>query len=227
MKGLPPSRFFPPATRAGADGLVYFGGRLTPEWLVDAYSQGIFPWPFTENDSLLAWWSPDPRAVIELDALHVPRRLLRTMRSGRYTVTCDSDFSGVIRNCATVQTRPGNTWLGPAMIYAFERMFDLGFAHSVEVWHEGELVGGTYGLALAGLFAAESMFYTMRDASKVALVSLIQHLRIRGYGLMDIQQLTKHTARFGGRAISRDEYLARLAVALRMPVTFGKELERA
>jgi leucyl/phenylalanyl-tRNA--protein transferase len=226
MTHLPPSRFFPPASEAGADGLVYFGGRLTPDWLLDAYSQGIFPWPFSEDDAILAWWSPDPRAVIELDALHIPRRLKRTLRSDRFSVTCDSDFSGVIRGCATAQHRSGNTWLGPPMIRAYERMHQLGHAHSVEVRHEGRLVGGTYGLAIGGLFAAESMFYAMSDASKVALVHLVSHLRARGYALLDIQQLTPHTSRFGAHTISRDDYLARLAVALRAAATFGDTLER-
>lgn len=224
MTDLPPSKFFPSAASAGPDGLVYFGGRLTPDWLLDAYSQGIFPWPFSADDAILAWWSPDPRAIIEFDALHIPRRLERTIRSDRFTVTCDRDFSGVIQGCATAQHRIGNTWLGPAMIRAYERMFDLGLAHSVEVFREGRLVGGTYGLAIGGMFSAESMFYAMRDASKVAMVHLINHLKARGYALMDIQQLTPHTARFGGRAISRDDYLSRLAAALRLPVTFGDGL---
>jgi leucyl/phenylalanyl-tRNA--protein transferase len=219
------SKFFPPVSAAAADGLVYFGGRLTPDWLLDAYTHGIFPWPFGDDDTLLAWWSPDPRAVIELDALHVPRRLARTMRSDRFTVSCDADFDGVIRGCATAQDRAFGTWLSEEMIAAYKRMFELGFAHSVEVRHQGELVGGTYGLAIGGLFAAESMFYTVRDASKVALVRLVQHLKARGFALLDIQQLTRHTARFGARAIRRKEYLARLSTALRLPVTFGAALE--
>ena len=227
MSELPLSKFFPPASAATADGLVYFGGRLTPDWLLDAYTQGIFPWPFGHGDALLAWWSPDPRAVIEPGALHIPRRLQRTLRGGKFTVTCDANFRGVISACATAQDRSGNTWLGLDMIEAYVRMFELGFAHSVEVWQERQLVGGTYGLAIAGLFSAESMFYTTRDASKVALVRLVQHLKARGYGLLDIQQLTPHTARFGAHTISRREYLRRLAGALRMNVTFGDRLKVA
>jgi len=227
MTNLPFSKFFPPAAAAGADGLVYLGGRLTPDWLLDAYSQGIFPWPFSADDTILAWWSPEPRAIIEFHAFHVPRRLARTVRGNDLTITCDQDFSGVIRGCATAQQRKGNTWLGPAMIRAYERMFKLGYAHSIEVSQAGQLVGGTYGLAIGGLFSAESMFYTQRDASKVALVYLVAHLKARGYGLLDIQQLTPHTARFGAVTISRDHYLARLAGALRLPVTFGERLEPA
>lgn len=220
MSILPPSRFFPPAETVDAEGLVGFGGRLTPEWLLDAYRHGIFPWPITELDAPTAWWSPDPRAIIELDRFHVPRRLRRTCRSGRFEVTRDRDFEGVIRGCATAPNRSGGTWLTEQMIAAYLRMFQLGHAHSVEVWHEGRLAGGTYGLSIAGLFAAESKFYAVRDASKVALVHLVEHLRARRHLLLDIQQLTSHTAQFGAIEIPRKEYLARLAAALAWPVTF-------
>ena len=135
--------------------------------------------------------------IIELDRFHVPRRLQRTCRGERFEVSIDRDFSGVIRGSATASGRRGGTWLIPPMIRAYSRLFELGHAHSVEVWREGQLVGGTYGLAIAGLFAAESMFHIVRDASKVALVRLVSHLRQRGYALMDIQQLTPHTSQFG------------------------------
>lgn len=221
---LPPSRFFPPVDESTPEGLLAFGGALEPEWLLDAYSHGIFPWPF-EEQAPVAWWSPEPRAVLELDAVHIPRRLRRTCRAGRFSVTCDQDFAGVIRGCATGADRKGATWITRAMVRAYRQMFTLGHAHSVEVWQEDRLVGGTYGLALGGLFAAESMFHRARDASKVALVYLVTHLRARGYQLMDIQQLTPHTAQFGAIEIPRNEYLARLAQALPLPVTFGQRLE--
>jgi len=224
MRDLPPSRFFPPADQADADGLLALGGRLTPEWLLDAYQHGIFPWPHADLDDPMLWWSPDPRAIIEFDRFRVPRRLLRTWRSGRFQVTCDRDFSGVIRGCATVSDRVGATWLTPRMIRAYIRLHQLGHAHSVEAWSEGQLAGGTYGVAIGGLFAAESMFYRVPDASKVALVALVTHLRARGYQLLDIQQSTPHTARFGATEIPRSGYLARLASALREPVSFGDHL---
>ena len=170
----------------------------------------------------MAWWSPDPRAVIEFGRFHVPRRLPRTCRSGRFQVTFDRDFAGVIRGCATAAGRVGETWLTPTMIDAYIRLHKLGYAHSVEAWHDGRLAGGTYGLAIGGLFAAESMFYRVRDASKVALVHLVEHLRPRGYSLLDIQQLTPHTARFGAIEIPRKQYLRRLATALAQPVRFGE-----
>ncbi len=224
MSSLPPFRFFPPVESADADGLLALGGKLTPEWLLDAYGHGIFPWPFDE-DAPVAWWSPDPRAIIELDRLHVSRRLRRTLRSGKFQVTCDQDFAGVIRGCARAPGRVGQTWITREMIEAYTRMFELGHVHCVEAWHEGRLAGGVYGVSIGGLFAAESKFYRFRDASKVALVHLVHHLRARGYGLFDVQQLTPHTARLGAIAIPRKKYMARLAEALPLPVTFGDHLQ--
>jgi leucyl/phenylalanyl-tRNA--protein transferase len=221
MSILPPSRFFPPAEELDPEGLAGFGGQLTPEWLLDAYRHGIFPWPIGEPEAPIAWWSPDPRAIIELDRFHVPRRLARTIRSGRFQITCDRDFAQVIRACATAPGRRGQTWLTPPMIAAYIRLFQLGCAHSVEVWHRGQLTGGVYGVSIAGLFAAESKFYRVRDASKVALVHLVDRLRAGGYTLLDIQQHTPHTAQFGAIEIPRIQYLTRLANALAQPVTFG------
>jgi leucyl/phenylalanyl-tRNA--protein transferase len=221
MAKLPPSRFFPPADVAGPDGLLALGGRLTPEWLLDAYQHGIFPWPQSDVDDPMPWCSPDPRAIIEFDRLHVPRRLAQTCRSGRFEVTLDRDFAGVIKGCATANDRAGRTWLTPRMIRAYSRMFRLGHVHSVEAWHEGQLAGGVYGVAIGGLFAAETMFHRVRDASKVALVHLVSHLKARGYQLLDIQQLTSATAQFGAIEIPRREYLARVTEAIMRPVDFG------
>lgn len=209
---------------ADADGLLALGGRLTPEWLLDAYQHGIFPWPHGQIDEPMLWWSPDPRAIIQFDRFHVSRRLMRTCRSGRFEPSCDRDFAGVIHGCATAGGRSGQTWLTPRMIRAYQRLFELGHAHSVETWQEGRLAGGVYGVAIGGFFAAESMFYRVRDASKVALVHLVFHLKARGYQLLDIQQLTPVTAQFGATLIPRREYLARLAHAVQLPVTFGHSL---
>lgn len=219
-----PSRFFPPPELADPDGLIAVGGCLEPDWLLDAYRHGIFPWPVTGETTVLAWWSLDPRAVIPLDTFHVPRRLERTCEAGRFEVTCDRDFQGVIRGCATVDGRMGQTWITPGLLRAYVRLFELGHAHSVEVWHEGVLAGGTYGVAIGGLFAAESMFHRVRDASKVALVHLLHHVRARGYELFDIQQLTTATAQFGAVEIPRSEYLARLRKATSKRIRFGKRL---
>lgn len=224
---LPPSRFFPPAEDASADGLLAIGGSLSPRWLLDAYRHGIFPWPLSNFNDPILWWSPDPRAILDFDQFHIPRRLRATCRSGKFELTCDQDFAGVIHGCATSAGRELNTWLTARMIRAYRRLHQLGHAHSVEAWHGGSLAGGVYGVAIGGLFAAESMFYRVSDASKVALVALVGHLRARGYQLLDIQQLTPHTARFGAREIPRSEYLDRLAHAIQLPVTFGHRLEHA
>jgi leucyl/phenylalanyl-tRNA--protein transferase len=220
MTSLPPSRFFPPAEDADSEGVVGFGGKLTTEWLLDAYQHGIFPWPTGDSRLPIPWCSPDPRAIFELDRFHIPRRLARTLRSEKFDVTFDTDFAGVIRGCASAGMRRGQTWITPSITRAYTDLFQLGYCHSVEVWHDQQLAGGTYGVALGGLFAAESMFYYVRDASKVALAHLVEHLRHRGFLLMDIQQLTPHTAQFGAIEIPRAEYLRRLAEALLAPVTF-------
>jgi leucyl/phenylalanyl-tRNA--protein transferase len=188
--------------------------------LLDAYCHGIFPWPITDFDAPLAWWSPDPRAIIEFDRFHVSRRLQRTCRGSIFEVTRNVDFAGVIRGCAMSPGRLHQTWLTPEMIDAYIRLHELGFAHSVEVWHRHELAGGVYGVAIGGLFAAESKFFRVRDASKVALVHLISHLREQGFTLVDIQQVTPHTARFGALAIPRTEFLDRLGRAITLPVRF-------
>jgi leucyl/phenylalanyl-tRNA---protein transferase len=220
MSILPLSRHFPPAEDADAEGLIGFGGKLSPEWLLDAYGHGIFPWPISDFETPLAWWSPDPRAVIEFERFHVSRRLQRTCRSGKFTVTRDADFAGVIRGCAMAPGRVGQTWLTPEMIDAYVRLHKLGHAHSVETWLAGELAGGVYGVAIGGLFAAESKFFRVRDASKVALVHLVEHLASRRFTLLDIQQLTPHTARLGAVGIPRTEYLARVGGAIDLPVRF-------
>jgi leucyl/phenylalanyl-tRNA--protein transferase len=225
MSKLAKSKFFPPAEMAEPEGVVLFGGRLSPEFLLDAYAHGIFPWPIFHDTDIVVWWSPDPRAVFEFRRFRITRRLWRTCHSDRFQVTCDRDFAGVIEGCATASGRRRNTWLTPDMIAAYRRLHELGHAHSIEVWHEGKLAGGTYGLAIGGLYAGESMFHYQRDASKVALVYLVHHLQARGYRLFDIQQLTEHTASLGAVEIARGEYLDRLASALDAPITFGSQLE--
>lgn len=221
--GLDEPRFFPSPLNSTDDGLVCVGGRLAPDWLLDAYRHGIFPWPVWDDEPM-AWWSLDPRAILELDGLRISRRLRRRLRSGSFRATCDRDFTGVLRGCSTAAGRQGNTWLTPAMIDAYTQLHHLGHAHSVEVWQEDQLVGGTYGVAIGGFFAAESMFYRVRDASKVALAHLVAHLRARGYRLLDIQQWTPHTGRLGAVEIPRFDYLRRLAAAVPLPVTFGNSL---
>ena len=216
------SRFFPPTEKADEYGMVAEGGVLSTECLLDAYRHGIFPWPASERQ--LTWWSPDPRAIIELDGMHVSRRLARTCRSGRFEVTGDRDFAGVVQGCATSGHRRRNTWITPGIRTSYQELCRLGHAHSIEAWRDGKLAGGLYGVSIGGAFSAESMFYNVSDASKVALVFLVEHLKSRGYALLDIQQLTPHARSLGAKPIPRREFLRRLDEALRLNVSFGSEL---
>jgi leucyl/phenylalanyl-tRNA--protein transferase len=210
------SRLWRDPERADASGLVAIGGDLSPERLLEAYRRGIFPW--YDEDLPICWWSPDPRAIFELDRFHVSRRLRRTCRSGRFQVSVDQAFSEVIQGCAD---RPGQgTWITSEMVDAYEALHRLGHAHSVEVWKDNRLAGGIYGVAVGRLFAGESMFSRCTDASKVALVHLVDRLRERGFQLFDIQFLNAHTDRLGAVEIPRMEYLARLRDALDCRPTF-------
>jgi leucyl/phenylalanyl-tRNA--protein transferase len=194
-------------------GIVGFGGDLKPERLLAAYSQGVFP--MYDEGEPICWWSPDPRAVIELDELRISRRLQRTIRSGKFTLSLDQDFGAIMRACGE---RAESTWINSEMLAAYQRLHKLGHAHSVEVWHEGQLAGGVYGVSLGGLFAGESMFYRVRDASKVALVFLFERLRACGFELFDTQIINHHTASLGAKEIPRSEYLQRLAKVTNKPV---------
>lgn len=217
-------RYFPPAESADEDGIVCVGGDLAPELIEDAYRHGIFPWPLVGEEPLF-WWSLDPRGILDPTRLRPSRRLLRRLKRGEYVGSLDSDFAGVIAGCATGPGRVGGCWITPGMREAYTHLHQLGIAHSVEIRHEGELVGGVYGVGYGGLFAAESMFHTRRDASNAAIVLLVAHLVARGYRLIDIQQVSPHTERLGGVLISRDDYLKRLSDVRDLPVTFGHQLE--
>ncbi len=198
-------------------GLVAVGGDLRPERLLEAYGRGVFPW-YDEGSPIL-WWSPDPRAIFELDGLRVSRRLRRTLRSGKFRVTVNRDFAGVIRGCA--ESRVGGTWITPDMIDAYERLHRLGYAHSVEAWHGDVLGGGVYGVALGGFFAGESMFTRVTDGSKAALAALVERLRARGFRLFDTQFRTDHTTRLGAVEIPRADYLERLKEAIAVDAHFA------
>ena len=195
---------FPDPDEADDNGLLAAGGDLSPQTLLAAYRKGIFPW--YEADGPILWWSPDPRMVLFPDEFHCSRRLARRMRQGRFRLSTNEDFSGVIRACAQ---RPEGTWIHPEMMLAYERLFGLGFAHSVEVWLGDALVGGLYGVKLGGVLFAESMFSRVTDASKAALAWLCaSHPELR---LIDCQFYTDHLASLGAREISRTEFLACLA----------------
>lgn len=212
---------FPPISEADEDGLLMVGGELSVEWLLAGYRQGIFPWPMDEADEFpLPWWCPDPRAIIELDRFHVSRRLAETIRSGTYIVTRDEAFADVIEGCAQPRGDGDMTWITPQLKRAFIELYELGHAHSVECWRAGELAGGVYGLAIGGFFSAESMFFRRRDASKVALAHLVEHLRQHGFELLDVQMWTEHTGRMGATEIPRDDFLRSLERATALSVRF-------
>jgi leucyl/phenylalanyl-tRNA--protein transferase len=199
---------------ADEHGLVAVGGDLRPTTLLHAYRNGIFPW-FNEGDPIL-WWSPDPRAIFEFERFCLSRRLLRTIRAGKFRLTIDQAFGGVMRGCADRE----QTWINADMIDAYTRLHRLGYAHSIEAWLGEELAGGVYGIAIGGLFAGESMFHRVRDASKVALTYLVEYLQVRGFVLFDTQVITEITARLGAIEIPRVDYLARLEKALQAQVSF-------
>ena len=208
----PVVRYWQPPADAGPDGLVGVGGDLRPATLLAAYADGVFPW-YNAGDPVL-WWSPDPRGVIELpDGLHVSRSLQRTLKKGHFRTTANRAFVAVMAACG--EDREGGTWVTPEMLAAYTELHRLGHAHSVEVWQGEALVGGTYGVSLGGVFAAESMFHRATDASKVALVALRDRLVAGGFVLWDVQLTNDHTARLGAVDMPREAYLGRLRAAVR------------
>jgi len=206
---------FPDPAQADREGLVAFGGDLSPGRLLLAYRSGIFPWTVKP----ITWWSPDPRGIIELTEFQPSRRLAQIIRREPYVVTRDRAFAEVMRGCAEPAPGRDTTWITPEFIRAYTALHELGHAHSVECWQGPALVGGIYGVSVGGLFAGESMFYRADNASKIALVHLLTHLRACGFQLFDIQMVTPATRALGAKEIPRREYLRRLAraVALHCP----------
>ncbi len=190
---------------------------LTTEQLLTAYASGLFPMAVTRRGDI-RWFSPDPRAIIPIDdGFHIPRGLRRVLRKNPFTVTVDGDFEGVIRACATSH---GETWISEEITRAYCQLHREGWAHSVEARRDGELVGGLYGVHIRGAFFGESMFHRVTDASKVALVALVERMRAGGFSLLDTQWTTPHLKQFGTREISREDYLARLRQALASECAF-------
>jgi leucyl/phenylalanyl-tRNA--protein transferase len=207
---------FPNPELADAEGLVAVGGDLSLPRLLLAYRSGVFPWTVQP----VTWWSPDPRAIFELEGFRVSRSLRRILRRGEFVITVDNAFRAVMEGCAAPTPGRRTTWITPEFVEAYSGLHEQGHAHSLECWQAGQLVGGIYGVAVGGLFAGESMFHKVSNGSKVALFHLIEHLRGRGFELFDIQMLTPITARLGGVSIRRREYLDRLAAAVGKPCRF-------
>jgi len=206
---------FPPVASAREDmgGLLAIGGNLAPDRILTAYRDGIFPWGTV--DGLPLWYSPDPRMVLFPEEFRLTRSLAKTVRSGKFTVRFDSDFRGVIARCAATP-RPGQngTWITNAMHDAYVRLHELGWAHSVETYAAGELVGGLYGLAIGRMFYGESMFAHRTDASKVAFAHLVRYLVANQFGMIDCQMYTDHLASLGGREIPRADFIERLTTLI-------------
>lgn len=216
-----PPDAFPPPDRAltQPSGLLAAGGDLSVARLLAAYRRGIFPW-YEEGQPIL-WWSPNPRAVLQPAEVHVSRSLARTLRRGNFSVTADRAFAEVIDACAMPRRSGPGTWITAAMAAAYTRLHTKGYAHSIEVWHDGRLVGGLYGVALGAVFFGESMFSRMTDASKVALARLSVHLVSRQFQLIDCQVDSPHLRSLGAELISRAAFNSRLAELLPLDVKFG------
>lgn len=202
---------FPETSNAlsNPDGLLAVGGDLQPELLLTAYRRGIFPW-YSEGQPVL-WWSPDPRAVIYPDRLHISRSLRRSCRKRGFVTTLNRDFDAVIAACAAKRSDQEGTWITPEMIEAYRSLARLGYAHSVETWLEDQLAGGIYGVAIGRVFYGESMFSHQTDASKVALVRLAAELKRRGYRLIDCQVQSPHLDSLGAVALPRQRFIELLA----------------
>lgn len=218
---LPEAYVFPDPNDAEVDGILAVGGDLSPQRLVLAYSVGVFPWPIA--DMPLAWFSPDPRMLLDFADLRLTRSLRRSLRRP-WRRTIDRDFRSVIRACSAV-TRKGETgtWITEDMIAAYERLHELGFAHSVEVWGEDDrLIGGLYGVSIGDVFVGESMFHHARDASKVAFATLAAHLATQDFAFLDCQLHTPHLERLGAQEWPRRAYLDRLSAAVTQPTRRGQ-----
>jgi leucyl/phenylalanyl-tRNA--protein transferase len=213
---------FPPVDQASPEGLLAVGGDLCPERLLEAYRHGIFPW--YNDDQPILWWSPDPRAVLFPDKLHVSRSLKRSLRSNAFALTLDTCFREVMAQCAgpRPQYPEGGTWITGDMLDAYTRLHELGYAHSVETWQDDRLVGGLYGVSLGSAFFAESMFTKVDEASKVALVKLVKQLQAWNFRLIDCQQFSPHVSRFGAEEIPRSVFINHLTHALTLPDRRGR-----
>lgn len=226
---LGPGDPFPPVERAMDDpnGLLAAGGGLGVARLVEAYSHGIFPW-FSEGDPVL-WWCPDPRMVLATDAVHVSRSLQRRLRRHDYQITMDRAFAEVLRDCAAPRRDHAETWLVPSMMRAYQRLHDAGVAHSLEVWIDGSLAGGIYGVAIGRMFFGESMFSRQTNGSKMALVALAAQLTRWAFPLIDCQMQTAHLVTMGAREMARAKFVplvTRLVqrTSMRAPWTVDEDL---
>jgi leucyl/phenylalanyl-tRNA--protein transferase len=209
---------FPPVKLANPDGLVAIGGKLNREWILEAYRKGLFPW-FGKYDPIM-WWSPDPRAVLFPDEIHVQKSMRPYLNSERYTFRLNENFPTVIRRCATIPRGDHDgTWITPDMIDAYEDLHYTGIAHSAEIYEDGILVGGLYGLSMGSAFFGESMFSDRANVSKLALIRLCNHLNSKGFTMIDCQVYSQHLERLGAREIDRTIFIELLNEALKNDIS--------
>ncbi|MDY7089165.1 MAG: leucyl/phenylalanyl-tRNA--protein transferase [Actinomycetota bacterium] len=213
LRGLRHAFGYPPVEQARDDGLLAVGGDLSPERLLVAYANGIFPWP-SPGSEVLPWFCPSPRTVLVPGQITLGRSLRKVMRRAPFRLTYDHAFGDVIRACAAARRAEGGTWIVPGMVRAYLRLHELGFAHSVEAWDGDRLVGGLYGVSLGAAFFGESMFRRANDASKLALVELLDQLHAWDYGFVDCQMMTPHVRRLGAQEWELDHFQAQLHKAL-------------
>ena len=203
---LPEAIVFPSPHLARRDGLLAVGGDLSMDRLLEAYRQGIFPW-YQDGEPIL-WWSPDPRLLLYPEKLHISKSLRKVIRKSIFSITYDTNFDGVIAGCADMRApKQQGTWIVNDMIQAYMHLHEAGYAHSVEAWQDGELVGGLYGVSLGGAFFGESMFSRVSNVSKVALVTLVQRLSRWGFDFLDCQITTAHLLQFGACEVPRPQFL--------------------
>lgn len=207
----------PPVAQALSEppGLLAVGGSLSAEWLITAYTKGVFPW--FNRDQPILWWSPDPRMVLFPEELHISHSLKRVLLKRRYEIRLDTAFEQVMEGCSQPRAGQAGTWISPQMISAYTQLHHLGVAHSVETWINDELAGGLYGVALGRVFYGESMFTRVPDASKIAFVHLVRQLQRWHFRVIDCQMNTAHLARFGAREIARQDFIQLLAEGVPMP----------
>ena len=216
MASLPRTYTFPPLEAASPEGLLAVGGDLNPDRLLSAYRQGVFPW-FSDGQPIL-WWSPDPRAILYPADLHISRSLRKSLRTQGFAVTADRAFDDVIQRCAESRNAREGTWITSGMQEAYCTLYRMGYAHSVETWQNGQLVGGLYGLAIGKAFFGESMFSQITDASKTALVALSVSLTASGYHFIDCQVVSEHLNSLGAKAVPRYRFSSELKQAVETPV---------
>jgi leucyl/phenylalanyl-tRNA---protein transferase len=212
---------FPPVESADEQGLLMLGGEISAAWMLEGYRRGVFLWPICfDGKEITAWFAPNPRGILELDDFHVSRSFRRRLNRRDYEVRCDTAFGQVVEACSQPRHSRDGTWITAPLQRAYLALHALGHAHSVEIWREGRLIGGVFGVAVQGLFAAESMFHRETDASKLALYHLVEHLRSGGFALLDIQVWSPHTGRLGAIEIPRAQYQRRLSAALQLSAMF-------